>query len=65
MQDKMEEAERWHSAYEKEREARALADQQARHLLAGLKTNHEIITAMFNNIEQLRQEGATHVAKKK
>ena len=66
MQDKIDEAKSWREAYEKEREARVAADQQSRELLAGLKTNHEIIQAIFSNIEDIRQkQGATNVAKKR
>lgn len=63
--DKIEEAERWRSAYEAEREARATADDQAAELLELARTTHDIIAAMFSNTERIRQSGEPDAISKK
>jgi hypothetical protein len=50
--DKQRECDRWREAYEVERDARATANRQTIELLEVVKTNHAIITAIFQNIEQ-------------
>ena len=55
--DKVEEANRWREAYEKEREARALSDAQTAHLLELAKTTHDFIKAILNNSRAVRESG--------
>lgn len=52
LKDKIEECERWRLAYEVEREARATSNQQSIQLLEFAKTNHSLITAIFQNLEE-------------
>lgn len=54
LKDKMDEVERWREAYEKEREARSIADAQATELLEVAKTTHAIISAMASTSERIR-----------
>lgn len=62
--DKSREAERWREAYEKEREARARSNAQTVELLEGLKTNHAVISAMFQTIQRLAGSGESDVGPK-
>lgn len=59
--DIKEERDTWRAAYEKERDARATANQQSMELLEGLKTNHAVVVAMFEAIKSL-QRGGGYVA---
>lgn len=63
--DKAKEADRWHEAYEKEREARVTSDAQTAELLELAKTTHSFITAVFNNSERIRQTGDPHASSTK
>lgn len=58
--DKDAEAERWRKAYEAEREARATSDAQTAELLEVAKTTHNLIVAMFDTAERVRESGGTH-----
>ena len=49
LQDKIEECNRWREAYEKERDARALADAQTAELLELAKTTNSVISAVFSD----------------
>lgn len=49
LQDKIEECNRWREAYEKERDARSLADAQSAELLELAKTTNSVITAVFSD----------------
>lgn len=49
LKDKAAEAERWRLAYEKEREARAIADAQTAELLEVTKTTRDVISAFFGS----------------
>lgn len=46
LQDKSEESERWHSAYEHERTARGMSDAQVKELLEVAKMTNTMIRAM-------------------
>lgn len=61
-QQKAEEAEKWREAYEKEREARAMADAQTNELLDTAKTSQAFIRAVFQNSERVRQRGGSDVS---
>lgn len=53
--DKIKEADKWREAYEKEREARSLADAQTTELLEIAKTTHAVISAMYaSTSDQIR-----------
>lgn len=64
LMDKKEEAQRWREAYEKEREGRALSEAQSAELLELSKTTYNVIVAMFETAERIRNtdEGAPRVA---
>lgn len=53
--DLKEERDTWRAAYEKERDARATANQQSIELLEGLRTNHAIVVAMFDAIKGMQR----------
>lgn len=59
--EKVREAEKWQKAYETEREARRLSDSQTAQLLEQAKTTHQMVEAMFNASERMRQSGGTNV----
>jgi len=61
--DKAEEAaEKWRQAYEKEREARAIADGQTAELLELAKTTHQMMVALFGaNVPYTRRSGGADV----
>lgn len=63
-QEKANEAERWRSAYEAEREARSTSDAQTVELLEFAKTNHRVMEAMFQSIREMRQAGGSNVLQK-
>ena len=48
LQDKIEECNRWREAYEKERDARALADAQTSELLEMAKTTNAVMRSIFS-----------------
>lgn len=56
---KVSESEKWHTAYELERQARAASDKQTDELLEVAKTTHSLIVAVFSNSERIRQSGET------
>jgi predicted nucleotide-binding protein (sugar kinase/HSP70/actin superfamily) len=58
--DKQKEADRWHEAYEVEREARAASNAQTKELLEVAKTTNKIVVAMFGTAERIRQSGGAH-----
>lgn len=58
LEDKVKECEAWKTAYEKEREARAVSESQTAELLEVSKTTHAVTVAMFDVI---RQTGGTRV----
>lgn len=58
------EKERWRHAYEAEREARSTSDSQTAQLLEFAKTNHSVVTAMFESIRDLRESGGSNVLQK-
>lgn len=60
--DKAKDAEHWRSAYEKEREARAISDAQTVELLELAKTTHDLITAIFINSNRAQQAEDRHEA---
>lgn len=62
--DLKKERDTWRAAYEKERDARATANQQSIELLEGLKTNHAVVVAMFEAIKSI-QRGGNSVASTK
>jgi hypothetical protein len=45
--DKHEESERWRMAYEAEREARLVSDNQTTKLLIAVETNRDVLLALF------------------
>lgn len=51
--NKIDEAERWRLAYEAERQARQASDEQTSLLLEGVKTNRDIINALFRATQHL------------
>jgi len=55
--EKAQEAKDWKAAYEKERDARELSDQQTVELLEVSKTNHSVTVAMFELIRRGREPG--------
>lgn len=57
LQDKIEEAGQWRTAYEKEREARATADRQTAELLEVSRTTKKLLEAIFLNSERFRESG--------
>lgn len=57
--EKKEESEKWRTAYEKEREARAVSDAQTAELLELAQTTHKIILAMYSTTDRLRQSGGS------
>lgn len=57
VEDLKQERDTWRAAYEKERDARATANQQSIELLEGLRTNHAIVTAMFDTIKAIQRGG--------
>ena len=61
-QEKVNEADRWREAYEKERTARELSDRQTEELLEVTKTTHAFIVAVFNNSEIIRKSGVSNAA---
>ena len=58
IKDKTAEAERWQKAYETEREARGLADEQTRELLEVAHTTQAIISAMAKTSREIREESS-------
>lgn len=66
-QQKCKEADQWRMAYEAEREARKMSDDQTKELLELAKTTNSFMTAVFYNSEQIRQSkrGASDVASSK
>lgn len=58
--EKAAEAERWRLAYEAEREARSTSDAQTVQLLEFAKTNHSVITAVFESIRELKGSGGSN-----
>lgn len=54
LREKQEECDRWREAYEKEREARAMADSQSASMLEAVRTNHAVIVAMFETLQDIR-----------
>lgn len=61
-QQKVQEADRWKEAYEKEREARSEANQQSRELLEVARTTRHIVEALFQTATNNR--GGTDVLPK-
>lgn len=59
--DKSAECERWHKAYEAERDARIISDAQTVELLELAKTTHSILVAMFGTVGPMRQSGGADV----
>lgn len=55
--DKSEESERWRQAYETEREARALSNQQTIELLEVTKLTNSIVVAAFGRDGVIRKQG--------
>ena len=60
--DKNREIDQWRDAYEKEREARTLADKQTAELLEVTRTTKQLIEAMFRSSETIRQSGDADVS---
>lgn len=60
-QQKVKECEKWEKAYNKESEARALADAQTTQLLEQAKTTHDIVVAMKSVLETRQTGGAASV----
>lgn len=60
--DKARESELWRQAYEKEREARATSNGQTIELLDAIKTNHAVVSAMFEVVKEKRRSGGPHEA---
>lgn len=60
-QQKTQECDKWQSAYNAEREARAKSDSQTVELLEVSKTTHAVTVAMFDVI---RQSGGSNVVSK-
>ena len=67
--DKQREADQWREAYYKERDARAVANKQVEDLLEAVRTNHAIVKAVFNVVQEKerrqRPGGGTNVLPKK
>lgn len=59
--DKSAECERWHKAYEVEREARVTSNAQTVELLELAKTSHSILVAWFGTVGTTRQSGGADV----
>lgn len=59
VEDRAKEAELWRLAYEKEREARTLADSQTAQLLEVSRTTQKLIEAAFKTSEAIRKSGGT------
>lgn len=53
-QEKVQEADRWRSAYEVEREARAITDAQTRELLEVAKTSAKFLEGVHANSELIK-----------
>jgi len=62
--EKKLEADRWHQAYETERESRIESDAQTRELLEMARTTRDYIQAMAGQANRIRQSGDTDVASK-
>lgn len=57
--EKVVECEKWRLAYENERDARSLSDNQTRELLEQGKTTHAIVVAMMDILGDNRKGGGT------
>lgn len=64
-QEKVKESEMWRTAYETEREARKVSDEQTGELLELAKTTHEVVIALFGASERTRRSGGANVASSK
>lgn len=62
LDDKIQEVGQWRSAYEKEREARALSDKQTTELLEVSKTTKQLIEGLFQTRERLLRSGEDDVS---
>lgn len=60
-EQKVKECEKWETAYNKESQARALADAQTVQLLEQAKTTHDIVVAMKSVLEARQTGGTTNV----
>lgn len=57
LKDKDAEIERWRTAYETEREARIVSDNQTSKLLIAVETNRDVLTALLNVIKPSAESG--------
>lgn len=64
LRDRIDESERWRSAYEAEREARSLSDAHTVELLEVAKTTQAIILAIAKASETIRAGGTDAIQKK-
>jgi hypothetical protein len=63
LKDKQEESERWRLAYEAEREARLVSDNQTAKLLIAVETNRDVLLALFKALNNHDESGGPpHVA---
>lgn len=57
LRDKDEETERWRLAYEAEREARVVSDNQTAKLLIAVETNRDVLMALFKALNSNHESG--------
>lgn len=60
LKDKDAESERWRNAYEAEREARAVSDEQTADLVELARTTNDIVSVAFGPARSKRQNGVAH-----
>lgn len=62
LRDKDEETERWRLAYEAEREARIVSDNQTTKLLVAVETNRDVLLSLFKALNNNESGGPYDVA---